>query len=129
MELRRTKELPQFQNMIDKTLIREIFHPRNSRIDGISIAYARLERNSSSEKHMHRKAQEVYFILKGKGTVYVGGEMRKVGEWDAILIPPATEHFIKNSGSRPLEFLCISFPPYEDEDTVPTSTADMGERE
>lgn len=59
---------------------------------------------------------EVYYILAGEAWMHVGVESAKVGPGDAIVIPPETEQWIRNTGKVQLEFLCIVDPAWRVED-------------
>ena len=69
-----------------------------------------------TERHYHREAEEIYFLLEGSGTMELDGEERRVGPGDAILIPPGAWHQI-HADDAPLRFLCCCAPPYRHEDT------------
>jgi mannose-6-phosphate isomerase-like protein (cupin superfamily) len=61
--------------------------------------------------HLHREVAEVYYVMKGQGTVTVsspdGKETAPVREGDAIPIHLSDAHSFENNGSEPLEFLVI----------------------
>ena len=60
-------------------------------------------------------AEEIYFILEGRGRVEVDGEEREVGVGDGILIPAGAWHQIE--AVEALRFLCCCAPPYSHDDT------------
>ena len=68
--------------------------------------------------HYHPRAEEIYYILAGRGQMTIDGEMSQVGPGDAIAIPPGAIHTIQNTGQEMLTFLCCCAPSYEHEDTV-----------
>jgi mannose-6-phosphate isomerase-like protein (cupin superfamily) len=62
--------------------------------------------------HMHREVAEFYYVMKGAGTVTIGGgrggsETAPIKEGDAIPIQLADAHSFENTGEEPLEFLIV----------------------
>ena len=68
--------------------------------------------------HFHPRAEEIYYILQGRGEMILAHEKHDVVPGDAIAIPPGVPHQIINHSSDPLIFLCCCAPGYEHEDTV-----------
>ncbi len=97
----------------DGSTIRELHHT-----DVQSLAEATLEPDEATQRHYHRAAEEIYFVLKGSGRMEVDGESRMVRPGDAILIPAGARHTLENNGTSELRILCASAPPYSDEDTL-----------
>ncbi|MEM2899561.1 MAG: cupin domain-containing protein [Thermoplasmata archaeon] len=102
----------------DKSIIREIISPRNSRIERMSLAEARLSAGCETEEHYHATSEEIYYILEGKGLMRVGKSRFRVEKGDGIVLRPGVYHKIKNTGNGELVFLCICSPMYTHEDTV-----------
>jgi mannose-6-phosphate isomerase-like protein (cupin superfamily) len=94
----------------DGSTIRELHHTRAQ-----SLAEARLEPGRSTERHYHRRSEEVYFLLEGAAEMELDGDRRSVGPGDAVLIPPGAWHRI--TAVDALRFLCCCSPPYAHEDT------------
>ena len=69
----------------------------------------------ATERHYHKIAEELYFILEGAGEIELGVEHGTVRAGDAILIPAGVWHAIV--ATEPLRFLCCCAPPYSHEDT------------
>jgi mannose-6-phosphate isomerase-like protein (cupin superfamily) len=70
---------------------------------------------TSTGAHLHREVAEVYYVMKGTGTISVaafGGrgaapESAAIKEGDAIPVQLSELHSVENKGSEPLEFLII----------------------
>jgi len=70
---------------------------------------------ASTGPHLHREVAEVYYVMKGVGTITVAGgggrggtgETAPIKEGDAIPIQLSEMHSVENKGSEPLEFLII----------------------
>ena len=61
--------------------------------------------------HSHHGEEEMFFIVKGEGTLRYGDETRKVRAGDFICCPtggPDTAHQIVNDSSAPLAYISVS---------------------
>ncbi|HZS23388.1 MAG TPA: cupin domain-containing protein [Gaiellaceae bacterium] len=96
----------------DGSTIRELHHT-----EAQSLAEATLEPDQATERHYHRRSEEIYFVVKGSGRMEVDGETRMVRPGDAILIPPGAWHQLENNGTSELRILCCCAPPYSHDDT------------
>jgi len=119
MDVINREEAPPFITA-DGSEIRELLAYRNSGIKNQSLAEATLPPGKATQEHYHPKAEEIYYILSGKGRVRLEANERLVGPGDAIAIPPGLKHKIWNEGQEPLVFLCCCAPCYEHEDTIMT---------
>ena len=66
---------------------------------------------SSCPFHSHRGEEEMFFILRGNGTLRFGDESRKIRAGDVICCPtggPETAHQIINDSSADLAYLSVS---------------------
>jgi mannose-6-phosphate isomerase-like protein (cupin superfamily) len=102
----------------DGSTIRSLLDRTNSSATHQSLAEATLPPGRATEPHRHPATEEIYYVLQGAGRMTVGNASREVGPLDAILIPPAARHTLRNTGQDPLVFLCCCAPPYSHEDTV-----------
>lgn len=117
MDVRNLDRVPAFTTK-DGSEIRELLAHRNSCIKNQSLAEARVEPGASTAPHYHPRAEEIYYVLRGRGRLRIEEESREVGPGDAIAIPPGRVHTITNVGGERLVFLCCCAPGYEHEDTV-----------
>ena len=99
----------------DGSAIRSILDRTNAPVQNQSLAEARVPAGGRTERHYHKVAEELYFIIEGAGEIEVDGERRLVGPGDAILIPSGTWHTIM--ATEPLRFLYCCAPPYAHVDT------------
>ena len=61
--------------------------------------------------HSHRGEEEMFFIVKGDGTLRYGSETRKVRAGDFICCPtggPETAHQLINDSAAPLAYISVS---------------------
>jgi mannose-6-phosphate isomerase-like protein (cupin superfamily) len=96
----------------DGSTIRELHHS-----EAQSLAEATLEPSEATQRHYHARSEEIYFVVKGSGTLEVDGETTTVRPGDAVLIPPGAWHELENTGTSELRILCCCVPPYADADT------------
>ena len=96
----------------DNSLLREILNPKKEDISiHYSLAWAHVKPDEKTRVH-ELKVSEVYFILKGKGTMHINNEEKNIGKGDTVYIPPNAAQFIENTGEENLEFLCIVDPAW-----------------
>jgi mannose-6-phosphate isomerase-like protein (cupin superfamily) len=96
----------------DGSTIRELHHTQVQ-----SLAEATLEVEQATERHYHRVAEEIYFVLKGQGRMEVDGDVTHVRPGDAVLFPAGAWHQLENNGTSELRILCCCAPPYSHDDT------------
>ena len=82
-----------------------------------SLAWAKVPVGKTTFKHA-MKTTEVYWILKGRGKMFIDYETEEVEKYDIIYIPPNAIQSIENIGNEDLEFICIVDPAWRQEDEV-----------
>jgi mannose-6-phosphate isomerase-like protein (cupin superfamily) len=102
----------------DGSTIRELLGLPTASVRNQSLAEATLAPGQSTRRHYHLEAEEIYFVVEGRGVMELDGTTAPVAPGDAVLIPPGARHEIKASEDSPLRFLCCCAPPYRHEDTV-----------
>jgi mannose-6-phosphate isomerase-like protein (cupin superfamily) len=117
MDVQSLDKVAPFTTM-DGSQIRELLAHRNSCIHNQSLAEARVAPGAMTLLHYHCRAEEIYFVLAGRGRMRLGEESRDIGPGDAVAIPPGEVHQITNIGAEELVFLCCCAPGYEQADTV-----------
>ena len=122
MDIRNRHQAPAFITK-DGSTIRELLAHRNSSIRAQSLAEATLPAGTTTIAHYHPRSEEIYLILQGHGTMRIGEEVREVGPFDAIAIPPGAVHQLHNPGPDLLVLLCCCAPGYEHDDTVLVDSA------
>ncbi len=99
----------------DGSTIRSILDATNAPVKNQSLAEASLRAGGETQRHYHKRSEEIYFMLQGEAEMEVDGEVRLVKSGDAILIPPHAWHQIK--AITEVSFLCCCAPVYAHEDT------------
>jgi mannose-6-phosphate isomerase-like protein (cupin superfamily) len=116
MEVRSLESAEPFTTA-DGSTIRELLGLPTAAVRNQSLAEATLRPGQSTQRHYHREAEEIYFLLEGSGEMEVDGERTRVSAGDAVLIPPGAWHEIQAATDARLRFLCCCSPPYRHEDT------------
>ena len=84
----------------------------------VSIATGHLNAKKTSVPHMHRKAEEIYYVTSGRGKIHVGDSTFDAMEGVVVYIPRMMGHYTENTGHKPIHLLCLSSPPYTNRDFV-----------
>ncbi len=74
----------------------------------------------------HRRRQEHWFVVGGRGVVTVNGDEREVGVGAAVDIPRGAAHRVHNSSSAPLVFIEVQTGEYFGEDDIERLDDDFG---
>jgi len=102
---------------LDGSLIRELVRPERQGSRHLSLAEATVARGQSTFRHLHRAAEEIYYILSGEGIVEIAARHHEARAGDAFLIPAGAEHRVTCIGDTPLRILCACSPAYQQDDT------------
>ncbi len=76
----------------------------------LSVIQELMPQGTAEVNHKHLKAQQFFFILKGKATFLINGEKHHIKQHEGIHILPNIYHQIRNETDTPLEFIVISQP-------------------
>jgi mannose-6-phosphate isomerase-like protein (cupin superfamily) len=57
--------------------------------------------------HSHKRNEEVYLVVKGKGRFYVDGDEFEVAEGSVIRVDPAGQRCITADSQTPIRYICI----------------------
>lgn len=99
----------------DGSTIRSILDATNAPVQNQSLAEASLPAGGATQRHYHKRSEEIYFMLEGEAMMEIDGETQIVTSGDAILIPSGAWHQI--SATTDIRFLCCCAPVYAHEDT------------
>lgn len=117
MDILRKNEQSQFIAQ-DKAIVKEIASPRNSNITNLSLAEVMIRPGDSVLAHYHVESEELFYVLRGVGTMTVDVESCSIGEGDAVVVPPGSTHCVRNDGKSDLIMLVICSQYYRDEDQM-----------
>jgi mannose-6-phosphate isomerase-like protein (cupin superfamily) len=63
--------------------------------------------------HQHPDLEQVYVIVRGRGTMMAGSERSEVAAGTLVFVPPGTEHAIRNDGAELLSYVSATSPPFD----------------
>jgi mannose-6-phosphate isomerase-like protein (cupin superfamily) len=102
----------------DGSSIREVAGVPSGNAVQQSLAEATVPAGGETVEHYHLLAEEIYHLVRGAGTLRLGGEQAEVRAGDTVVIPPGVRHKLWNPGPEALVLLCCCAPPYSHDDTV-----------
>jgi mannose-6-phosphate isomerase-like protein (cupin superfamily) len=59
----------------------------------------------------HDTFVQMYFVVRGKARVHIGGEVRETAAPAVAFVPQRTQHHVENPGDEPLEYVYVSIWP------------------
>ncbi len=87
-------------------------------LSNVSMAHVIMEPENVSLLHKHNKMTEVYYILNGKGVLYLGDKAYQVNDDNCIIIPKQIPHKLRNTENVNLEHLVFAIPPFNPSDVI-----------
>jgi len=66
-------------------------------------------------RHYHKKATEFYYVLRGRGRIYLDSDEVPLAPGTSVLIEPGTRHRAVADVGK-LDILVVSSPPYSPDD-------------
>ncbi len=78
----------------------------------LAVTWVEGEPGSEQAVHSHDGREQVYVIVQGLGAMRVGDEVEEVGPGTAVLVPPNTDHSIRNIGDGKLIYVSSTSPPF-----------------
>lgn len=88
-----------------------LVHPTNSDTRYFDFRISSYQPRGYAEVHSHEVAENLYYILKGRGIVELDGVQHLVEPHMVIHIPPGVRHGIFNTGIEDLVFIVVASPP------------------
>jgi quercetin dioxygenase-like cupin family protein len=92
---------------------REIFvDEREGAAEDVTFGFSRYEPHTSiHKKHAHPEAEEIMYILKGRGMCGVCDEEFEVRPGDTLWVPRGAPHWFSNPFDEPCEFVFLYTRP------------------
>ena len=92
-------------------VIRELYHSKN-----LSVSIATM--TGKSVPHMHKKMEEIYYVVKGKGKMVIDGELAEIKEGDLISIPKNKFHHVETEPNESIEVIVVTHPKFDTSDVI-----------
>jgi quercetin dioxygenase-like cupin family protein len=78
----------------------------------ITFAYCKFEANTSThKKHIHKDAEEVIYIISGKGISGLGETEVEMVQGDTMFVPRGEIHWFYNPFDKPVEMIFVYTKP------------------
>lgn len=76
--------------------------------EDITFAYCKFEaKTATHKKHIHKDAEEVIYILSGKGISGINGTEVEMGTGETMFVPRGAVHWFYNPFGEPVEMLFV----------------------
>jgi mannose-6-phosphate isomerase-like protein (cupin superfamily) len=79
----------------------------------LTITWVDCEPGGEQQLHVHKREEQAYVIVRGRGMMKAGDEEREVRSGSLVFIPPGTPHAIRNTGDDTLTFVSAASPPID----------------
>ena len=77
----------------------------------INIIQEKMPPGTSETRHLHRKAQQFFYVLAGEASLEIDGRVVVLHAHEGALVSPGSPHRMQNMSKRDLEFVVTSEPP------------------
>jgi mannose-6-phosphate isomerase-like protein (cupin superfamily) len=77
----------------------------------MSVTWLEVPAGVKQTLHSDEQAEQVYVVVRGSGEMSVAGDTGGISEGDLVLVPPATDHAISNTGDADLACISVQSPP------------------
>jgi mannose-6-phosphate isomerase-like protein (cupin superfamily) len=77
----------------------------------MSVTWLEVPNGVEQTLHSDEEAEQVYVVVRGQGRMSVAGDTGEIAEGDLVLVPPATDHAIANTGEGELACVSVQSPP------------------
>jgi mannose-6-phosphate isomerase-like protein (cupin superfamily) len=90
--------------------------------DRINVIQEKMPPATSEARHLHHKAQQFFYVLKGEAALEINGRELTIHVGEGALVPPGSAHRMQNKSKIDLEILVTSEPPsHGDREEAPVS--------
>jgi mannose-6-phosphate isomerase-like protein (cupin superfamily) len=88
-----------------------LLSPENVASRGMDLGMLHLRPRSKTEPNIHPGSEEMFYLLKGKGTITVEDETEEIEAGAAIYIPENVVHHFENTQDEEMVFILAHAPP------------------
>ena len=79
----------------------------NKRLKNLVLSSTMLRAKQETNGHNHKGQEEIYFFVKGQGSMTIDDCTFEVNEGDVVLIPDGAFHKVHNTSDIGLYFVCV----------------------
>ncbi len=95
-----------------------LLSPDNVASRGMDLGILHLLPRSKTLPNMHPRSEEMFYLLKGKGTITVEDETEEIEAGVAIYIPENVVHHFENTQDGEMVFILVHAPPEDAQDVA-----------
>ena len=95
-----------------------LLSPDNVASRGMDLGILHLQPRSKTLPNMHPRSEEMFYLLKGKGTITVENETEEIEAGVAIYIPENVVHHFENTQDEEMVFILVHAPPEDAQDVA-----------
>ena len=101
-----------------------LLSPDNVSSRGMDLGILHLQPRSKTLPNIHPRSEEMFYLLKGKGTITVEEETEEIEAGVAIYIPENVIHHFENTQDEEMIFILVHAPPEDAEDVTDSPWAE-----
>ena len=79
----------------------------NTILNNLILSSTTLHPRKETGGHSHEGKEEVYYFIKGEGTMVLGYDILEVKAGDVVMIPDGVFHQVQNPTDEDLYFVCV----------------------
>ena len=79
--------------------------------NNLTFGVAEVPPKSKMSPHQHEREEEIIYILRGWGEVFIDGVAEKLEEGTVICLRVGSEHYIENKSEEAMKFVFVFSPP------------------
>jgi mannose-6-phosphate isomerase-like protein (cupin superfamily) len=98
-----------------------LVHPSNADTRYFDFRISSYQPKGYAEVHVHEVAENIYYILQGRGIVELDGKRHLVEPHMVVHIPAGVRHGIFNTGLEDLVFIVVASPPADMPQVTPSA--------
>jgi mannose-6-phosphate isomerase-like protein (cupin superfamily) len=87
-----------------------LINPENSATKSVDFRVSITRPHGRIEQHVHERAENIYYVVKGRGIVELDGERHLMDPGMLVFIPPGVEHALFNTGFEDLVTVVVACP-------------------
>lgn len=101
-----------------------LLSPDNVSSRGMDLGILHLQPRRKTLPNRHPRSEEMFYLLKGKGTITVEEETEEIEAGVAIYIPENVIHHFENTQDEEMIFILVHAPPEDAEDVTDSPWAE-----
>lgn len=91
---------------------RQLLNPDNSSSTRVTMTEVHLEPGACQPRHSHESSEQIWYAVKGSGTLLLGGEAEKPFQaGDVVRFQDGDIHGLHNSSEGEFIYISITAPP------------------